>query len=131
MDVIFTSSYTFKNTYEGYMELEMFCPMSSHDQLRYTHTHGRTHVYTHRAYCKYLFLLHNTIIECIWTEVNHRVNYPLKKVVIGMEEQCYINMEDQTTKLCVSFVVVALLDMDSQYLFRLGNYIIFSVSHAS
>ena len=50
--------------------------------------------------------LQNTVIERIWPEVNHRVNYPLKQVVIRMEEQGRINVDDRTTKFYVSFILV-------------------------
>lgn len=51
-------------------------------------------------------ILQNVTVERIWPEVNHRVNYPLKEKVIKMEEHGQINMDDRTTKFCVSFILV-------------------------
>ena len=48
---------------------------------------------------------HNHIIERIWVEVNSRVTYPIKRVVIAMDEQRQINMDDDTEKYCVSYVL--------------------------
>ena len=38
--------------------------------------------------------------------MNHRVNYPIKRKAIEMEESGIIDMGDQTFKFCVSFVCV-------------------------
>ena len=38
--------------------------------------------------------------------MNHRVNYPLKRILIGMEDEGLINTNHLTTKFCVSFVMV-------------------------
>lgn len=51
-------------------------------------------------------MLQNTVIERIRPEVNHRVNYPLKQVVIRIKEQGRINVDDRTTTFCVSFILV-------------------------
>lgn len=40
----------------------------------------------------------------MWHEVNQRVNYPIKKRIIEMEENGIIDMSSPTTKFCVSFV---------------------------
>ena len=47
---------------------------------------------------------HNHIIERIWVEVNSRVTYPIKGVVIAMGEWRQINMDDDIEK-CVSYVL--------------------------
>ena len=44
-------------------------------------------------------------MERIWPEVNSRVNYPLKRILIRMEENQQIDMTDATTKFAVSFVL--------------------------
>ncbi|XP_064383624.1 uncharacterized protein LOC135351363 isoform X2 [Halichondria panicea] len=46
----------------------------------------------------------NHTVERIWVEVNSRINYPLKRHLISMEATNLINMSDETTKFCVSFV---------------------------
>ena len=48
----------------------------------------------------------NLIVERMWPEVNHRVNYPIKRKLIELEDQGLINMELPTIKFCVSFVCV-------------------------
>ena len=48
-------------------------------------------------------------MERIWVEVNTRVNYPIKRVLIEMEESGLINLEDSTHKFCTSWLVVVLL----------------------
>ena len=40
----------------------------------------------------------------MWPEVNSRVNYPLKRILIQMEERQEIIMTDPLTMFCVSFV---------------------------
>ena len=40
----------------------------------------------------------------MWVEVNKRVNYPIKRILIGMEEHQNIVMTDPVTKFCVSFI---------------------------
>ena len=47
----------------------------------------------------------NHIIERIWVEVNHRITYPIKRVIIQMDELRMVNMEDDVDKFCVSYVL--------------------------
>lgn len=44
--------------------------------------------------------------ERIWLEVNCRVNYPIKQVLIEMEGDGDIDMDDLTTKFCVSWSTI-------------------------
>ena len=47
----------------------------------------------------------NHIIERIWVEVNQRVTYPIKRVIIIMDDCRLINMENSVDKYCVSVVL--------------------------
>ena len=44
--------------------------------------------------------------ECIWPEVNQRINYPLKHLLIQMEANQIIDMRDENVKFCVSWVTI-------------------------
>ena len=43
------------------------------------------------------------MIERLWVEVNNRVNYPIKQVLIEMDNRSDINMGDSLCKFCVSW----------------------------
>lgn len=43
-------------------------------------------------------------VERIWPEVNSRVNYPIKNILVDLDNRNIINMEDETQKFCVSAV---------------------------
>ena len=49
------------------------------------------------------FCLQNLTVERILPEVNKRVNYPIKRILVEMEEKNDINM---LVRFCVSFVTV-------------------------
>ena len=56
-------------------------------------------MYSFLCYCQ------NLTVEHVWPEVNSRVNYPLKRILIVMEECQEIDMNDDAIcKFCVSFV---------------------------
>lgn len=44
--------------------------------------------------------------ERLWPEVNRRINYPVKNVLVTMEESEEIDMNDGCTKFCVSWVTI-------------------------
>jgi hypothetical protein len=51
----------------------------------------------------------NHIVERIWVEINKRVNYPLKKALIDMENENLIRTDDKSNTLhcfCVSWLAV-------------------------
>ena len=39
----------------------------------------------------------------MWVEINGRINYPIKNVLIEMVENQEVNMEDGGVKFCVSW----------------------------
>jgi hypothetical protein len=47
--------------------------------------------------------------ERIWPELNQRINYPIKRVLISMENNEEINMGDDVTRFCVSWVTMWVL----------------------
>ena len=51
-----------------------------------------------------IFNFQNLPIERIWVEVNSRVNYPIKRVLVEMDNNNIINMEDEIDRFCVSSV---------------------------
>lgn len=48
--------------------------------------------------------------ECIWVEVNQRVNYPIKRVLVDMENSEEIDMENESIKFCVSWVTIRVME---------------------
>ena len=45
----------------------------------------------------------NLTIERIWPEVNSRVNYPIKRVLVGLEENGILDMTNEHVQFCVSW----------------------------
>lgn len=43
----------------------------------------------------------NHVIERMWVELNHRVTYPIKRILTSMNDQQLIDMTCPTTKYCV------------------------------
>lgn len=52
----------------------------------------------------------NHCAERIWPEINQRVNYPLKRVLIDMENNEEINMGDELVKFSVSWVTIRVME---------------------
>ncbi len=52
----------------------------------------------------------NHRVERIWPEVNQRVNYPLKRVLIDMENREEINMGNEVSKFCVSYITIRVME---------------------
>ena len=48
----------------------------------------------------------NHRVERLWPEINRRVNYPIKEILVNMEASSLINMQDETTKFCVSWTTI-------------------------
>ena len=53
----------------------------------------------------------NHRVERIWPEVNQRINYPLKHLLIQMEANQIIDMRHETVKSCVSCVTILICDL--------------------
>ena len=46
--------------------------------------------------------MQNHPVERMWVEINGRVNYPLKNILIKMEEEGIIDMDSPVDRYCVS-----------------------------
>ena len=51
----------------------------------------------------------NHIIERMWVELNHRVTYPIKRVIVSMDQDGAVNMDDETTKFCLTCFAASVL----------------------
>ena len=67
------------------------------------------------------YLSQNLTIERIWPEVNQRVNYPIKRRIIEMEENGILDMDVPTTKFCVSFICVNVATVGIQAFIQAWN----------
>lgn len=47
--------------------------------------------------------------ERIWPEVNSHINYPVKAVLVEMENEDVIDMKNETHKFCVSWVTIQVI----------------------
>ena len=54
------------------------------------------------------------MIERLWVEVNGRVNYPIKAVLVEMEENDEINMENNHIKFCVSWFTMRVANIGTR-----------------
>ena len=53
---------------------------------------------------KIIFYFHqNHMIERIWVEVNTRVNYPIKTILIRLEDSGEIDMDNPIHRFCTSW----------------------------
>lgn len=48
---------------------------------------------------------HNHIIERVWIEVNQRVTYSIKRIIVEMDDQRVINMESYVERSCTSYIL--------------------------
>lgn len=44
----------------------------------------------------------NLTIERVWPEVNARVNYPIKRILVDLEEKGILDMDNECIQFCVS-----------------------------
>jgi len=59
--------------------------------------------------------------ERVWPEINQRINYPVKRVLIEMENAEEIHMGDEVTKFCISWVTIHVLENATQDFIRAWN----------
>ena len=50
--------------------------------------------------------LQNHIVERLWVEVNQRINYPLKQVLVDMTQKGDICMDDPLHQFCISWLTL-------------------------
>ena len=56
----------------------------------------------------------NHTIERVWVEVNSRVNYPLKRILINMSESGEIDIDNSLHKFCTSWFVMQVANFGMQ-----------------
>ncbi|XP_065896313.1 uncharacterized protein [Dysidea avara] len=63
----------------------------------------------------------NHAVERIWVEVNSRINYPIKTVLVHMEQRDEINLTDDHVKYCVSWFVIRVTQAGTRYWCKHGT----------
>lgn len=53
----------------------------------------------------------NHITERIWVELNHRVTYPIKRVIVSMDDQGIVDMSCSITKFSVSTLLLRVCEV--------------------
>ena len=72
------------------------------------------HLATQRSWQNRLPVIRSTSrmnhrVERMWPEINRRINYPVKRVLVEMEANGEINMNDDVQKFCVSWTTITVL----------------------
>ena len=49
------------------------------------------------------------MIERLWVEINSRINYPVKQVLVEMDNNGDINMADSLHRYCVLWIAIEVL----------------------
>ena len=88
------------------------------------------HLATQRAWQNRLPMIQSTSrmnhrVERMWPEINCRLNYPIKRVLVEMEENGEINMNSDTQKFCVSWTTITALQPGIHISFWHGIHIEF------
>ena len=52
----------------------------------------------------------NHRVERLWVEVNQRVNYPVKRILVALEANGSIDLSNEVVKFCVSYTTIRLLE---------------------
>lgn len=66
--------------------------------------------------------LQNHIVERIWSEVNSRVNYPIKATLVEMMESGDINVEDPLHMFCTSWFIIRVAFVGVELFLNSWNY---------
>lgn len=61
------------------------------------------------------------MIERMWVEINGRINYPIKALLVEMEENNEINMEDEHIKFCVSWFAMRVTNVGTSLFVKAWN----------
>ena len=64
------------------------------------------------ASLNFAFVYQNLPVETVWSEVNARVNYPIKKVLVEMDKNMDIEMNVDVYKFALRPFLVLWLDSD-------------------
>ena len=54
------------------------------------------------------------MIERLWVEINSRINYPVKQVLVEMDNNGDINMADSLHRYCVSWIAIEVLKIGAE-----------------
>lgn len=57
----------------------------------------------------------------MWVEINGRINYPIKSLLVEMEENNEINMEDEHIKFCVSWFTMRVANVGTGLFVKAWN----------
>lgn len=63
----------------------------------------------------------NHRIERMWPEINARINYPIKRVLVAMESSGEIDMSQDVTKFCVSWTTINTVQITVQNFIHAWN----------
>ena len=67
------------------------------------------------------------MVERIWVEVNARVNYPIKTVLIDMMKGGDFSLDDDRDRFCVSWFPLKLQQLEFSFLLHRGMSIQYQV----
>ena len=72
--------------------------------------------------CSYLiFCLQNHIVERIWAEVNPRINYPVKAILVELMEAGDIDIDNPLHLFCVSWVTIRVVSTGVELFIKSWN----------
>lgn len=100
------------------------CCLSSKGYLRIVQIHKEHHTYRQLLH-RYIYNLDNYVIlycflpqnhraERHWVEINSRINYPIKRALINMQQLNLLDMDCPVNKFCVSMMVGKLCQVGIQ-----------------
>ena len=74
------------------------------------------------ASLNFTFVYQNLPVERIWSEVNARVKYPIKKVLVEMDNNMEIDMNVDVHKFCVSAVSCLVAELGLNKVVQTWNF---------